>query len=137
MPIKNYTTKVDVYQSLGEIQGAFAKNGARKIMIDYDENGNPVGVTFGINTPQGSLGFLLPANIEGVLKVFAKQKIKTDREQAERTAWRNIRDWVLAQMAFVEAGNVEVDEVFLPYLTDGKGRTLYQVYQSGQLLLGN
>lgn len=137
MPIKNYTTKVDVYQSLGEIQGALAKNGARKIMIDYDEKGNPVGVTFGINTPQGSLGFLLPANIEGVLKVFAKQKIKTDREQAERTAWRNIRDWVLAQMAFVEAGNVEVDEVFLPYLTDGKGRTLYQVYQSGQLLLGN
>ena len=137
MPIKNYTTKVDVYQSLGEIQGALARNGARKIMIDYDEKGNPVGVTFGINTPQGSLGFLLPANIEGVLKVFAKQKIKTDREQAERTAWRNIRDWVLAQMAFVEAGNVEVDEVFLPYLTDGKGRTLYQVYQSGQLLLGN
>jgi len=137
MPIKNYTTKVDVYQSLGEIQGALAKNGARKIMIDYDEKGNPVGVTFGINTPQGSLGFLLPANIEGVLKVFAKQKIKTDRAQAERTAWRNIRDWVLAQMAFVEAGNVEVDEVFLPYLTDGKGRTLYQVYQSGQLLLGN
>ena len=137
MPIINYTTKVDVYQSLGDIQGALAKNGARKIMIDYDENGNPVGVTFGINTPQGSLGFLLPANIEGVLKVFAKQKIKTDREQAERTAWRNIRDWVLAQMAFVEAGNVEVDEVFLPYLTDGKGRTLYQVYQSGQLLLGN
>lgn len=137
MPIKNYTTKVDVYQSLGEIQGALAKNGARKIMIDYDENGKPVGVTFGINTPQGSLGFLLPANIEGVLKVFAKQKIKTDRAQAERTAWRNIRDWVLAQMAFVEAGNVEVDEVFLPYLTDGKGRTLYQVYQSGQLLLGN
>lgn len=137
MPIKNYTTKVDVYQSLGEIQGALAKNGARKIMIDYDEKGNPVGVTFGINTPQGSLGFLLPANIEGVLKVFAKQKVKPDREQAEQTAWRNIRDWVLAQMAFVEAGNVEVDEVFLPYLTDGKGRTLYQVYQSGQLLLGN
>ena len=78
---------------------------------------------------------MLPANIEGVLKVFAKQKVKADREQAERTAWRNIRDWVLAQMAFVEAGNVEVDEVFLPYLTDGKGRTLYQAYKDGQLLL--
>ena len=78
---------------------------------------------------------MLPANIEGVLKVFAKQKVKPDREQAERTAWRNIRDWILAQMAFVEAGNVEVDEVFLPYLTDGKGKTLYQVYKDGQLLL--
>ena len=95
----------------------------------------PIGVTFGINTLQGAQGFLLPANIEGVLKVFAKQKVKADREQAERTAWRNIRDWILAQMAFVEAGNVEVDEVFLPYLTDGKGKTLYQVYKDGQLLL--
>lgn len=74
MPIKNYTTKVDVYQSLGEIQGALAKNGARKIMIDYDEKGNPVGVTFGINTPQGSLGFLLPANIEGVLKWYLQSR---------------------------------------------------------------
>lgn len=135
MPIKNYTTKVDVYQSLGEIQGALARNGACKVMVDYDGKGNPVGVTFGINTERGPQGFLLPANIEGVLKVFTKQKVKADRAQAERTAWRNIRDWVLAQMAFVEAGNVEVDEVFLPYLTDGKGRTLYQVYQSGQLLL--
>lgn len=42
-----------------------------------------------------------------------------------------------ALMAFVEAGNVQVDEVFLPYLTDGKGRTLYQAYQCGQLLLGD
>ena len=40
-------------------------------------------------------------------------------------------------MAFVEAGNVQVDEVFLPYMTDGKGRTLYQVYQHGQLMLGD
>ncbi len=41
----------------------------------------------------------------------------------------------VGKMAFVEAGNVEVDEVFLPYLTDGKGKTLYQVYKDGQLLL--
>lgn len=52
-------------------------------MIDYDGNGKPIGVTFGINTPQGAQGFLLPANIEGVLKVFAKQKVKPDREQGE------------------------------------------------------
>lgn len=135
MPIKNYTTKVDVYTSLGEIQGALARNGAIKIMIDYGEDRKPIAVTFGINTVFGLQGFQLPANIDGVMAVFAKQKIKADREQAERTAWRNIRDWILAQMAFVEAGNVQVDEVFLPYLTDGKGRTLYQVYQSGQLLL--
>ena len=63
-------------------------------------------------------------------------KVKADREQAEKTAWRNTRDWVLAQMAFVEASDVSVDQVFLPYLTDKSGRTLYDVYASGQLMLG-
>lgn len=64
-------------------------------------------------------------------------KIEDTDGQAERTAWRNIRDWVLAQMAIIEAGMAQMDEVFLPYLTDHAGKTLYQVYQSGQLALGS
>ena len=136
MAIKNYTTSIDVYKSLGEIQGALASHGARKIMVDYDEDGKPTGITFGIETPVGPRGFLLPANVEGVRGVFAKQKVKDTEGQAERTAWRNVRDWIMAQMAIIEAGQVEMEEVFLPYLTDGKGRTLYQIYQGGQLTLG-
>ena len=135
MAIKNYSSKVDVYTSLGEIQGALAKGGARKIMIDYDETGDPIGLTFGLLVEGQILGFQLPANIDGVLAAFKREKIKVDREQAKRTAWRNIRDWVLAQMAFVEAGNVQADEVFLPYLTDGRGTTLYTAIRSGQLAL--
>ena len=34
MAIKNYTTTIDVYKSRGEIQGALASHGARKIMVD-------------------------------------------------------------------------------------------------------
>lgn len=135
MPIKNYTTKIDCYQSIGEIQGALASHGARKIMIDYDATGKPTGIAFGIEISGQSQGFILPANIDGVKAVFKKQKVKCDDEQAERTAWRNIRDWIMAQMAFIESGNVEMDEVFLPYLTDGT-KTLYQAYKSGQLLIG-
>ena len=52
MAIKNYTTKVDVYTSIGEIQGALARHGATKIMIDYD-NGKPQAIAFGIDTPVG------------------------------------------------------------------------------------
>lgn len=134
MPIKNYTTKIDVYTSLGEIQGALARNGACKIMVDY-QDGKPTGVSFGIHTEHGSVGFILPANTVGVERVLQKQKVKADKEQAERVAWRNIRDWVLAQMAFVEAGNVTMDEVFLPYMADRHGNTLYQLYLGGQLAL--
>lgn len=137
MAIKNYTTTIDVYKSLGEIQGALASHGARKIMVDYDEEGQPVGVAFGIETPVGPRGFLLPANVDGVRAVFAKQKIRGQDGQAERTAWRNVRDWIMAQMAIIEAGQVEMEEVFLPYLTDRQGRTLYQLYQGGQLAIGD
>jgi len=136
MAIKNYTTEVDDYKSLGEIQTALASHGARKIMVDYDGAGQPTGVMFGVETPAGPRGFCLPANVEGVRAVFARQKVKFKEGQAERTAWRNIRDWVLAQMAIIEAGQVELEEVFLPYLTDGRGRTVYRLYQSGQLALG-
>lgn len=134
MAIKNYTTKIGVGQSIGEIQDALARNGARKIMLDYDDNGMPDSLTFAVMTANGMQGFQLPANMLGVARVFERQKIKGDKDQVMRTAWRNVRDWVMAQMAFVEAGNVSTDEVFLPYLTDGK-RTLYEIYQSGQLML--
>ena len=136
MAIKNYTTTVDVYKSLGEIQGALASHGARKIMVEYDEAGQPTGIMFGIETPDGPRGFCLPANVEGVRAAFARQKVKEQPGQAERTAWRNVRDWILAQMAIIEAGQVQIDEVFLPYMTDGHGRTLYQLYQGGHLALG-
>lgn len=135
MPIKNYTSTVDVYTSLGKIQGALASRGARQIMVDYDTEGKPVGVTFAIETPAGKRGFTLPANVDGVEAVFARQKVRADRGQAEKTGWANLRDWVLAQMAIIESGMAQMDEVFLPYLTDGRGNTLYGLYQSGQLSL--
>ena len=136
MAIKNYTTKVDAYTSLGEIQGALARGGAMKIMTDYSD-GKPVSVTFAIQTYGGLRGYTLPAAIDGTLRVFQKQHIKLDREQAEKTAWRNVRDWVLAQMALIETCDVPIDQVFLPYMTDSSGRTIYDVYASGQLMIGD
>ena len=130
------TTSIDVYKSLGEIQGALASHGARKIMVDYDGTGQPTGVMFGIDTQEGPRGFCLPANVAGVREVFSRQKVKAQAGQAERTAWRNVRDWVMAQMAIIGAGQVEMEEVFLPYLTDGRGGTLYQLYKGGHLALG-
>lgn len=134
MPIKNYTTEIDVYRSAREIQDMLASHGATKIMVDY-ESGQPVGVTFAIDTELGVRGFSLPANVDGVRTVFAKQRVKAQPGQAERTAWRNIRDWIYAQMAIIEAGMVQMDEVFMPYLVDSHGKTLYQAYLSGQLAL--
>lgn len=136
MAIKNYTSKVGVYESLGEIQGALAAHGARQIMVEYDGDGKVMALAFSIESPMGRRAFSLPANVEGVRAVMAKQGVKDVNGQAERTAWRNVRDWVLAQMAIIEAGMAQMDEVFLPYLTNGNGQTLYQLYQGEALALG-
>lgn len=136
MPILNYTTKVDVYKTIGEIQSVLVKHGARKIMQDYDENGNISALAFSIETPCGVRGIRLPANTAAVLRVLEKQRVKCDRGQAERVAWRIVKDWVEAQMAIIEAEMVSMDEVFLPYMLDARGeRTLYQAYKENQLLL--
>lgn len=48
-------------------------------------------------------GIRLPANVDAVLAVLAKQKVKCGRDQAERVAWRILKDWVAAQMAILES----------------------------------
>ena len=135
MPLLNYTTKVNVYATLGEIQGILVKHGAKKIMQDYDDDGRITALTFSIETPAGMRGIRLPANVNAVHKVLTRQKVKCDREQAERVAWRIVKDWIEAQMAILESEMVQMDEIFLPYMVNNAGQTFFQAYQANQLRL--
>ena len=135
MPLLNYTTKVNVYATLGEIQGVLVKHGAKKIMQDYDDAGRITALTFSIETPAGVRGIRLPANVDAVHKVLTRQRVKCDREQAERVAWRIVKDWVEAQMAILESEMVQMDEIFLPYMVNNAGQTFFQAYQANQLRL--
>lgn len=139
MPLLNYTTKVDIFTTLGQIEGMLVKHGARSILKDYDSDGRVVAVSFQINTPVGMQAVRLPANVEAVQKVLAKQKVKCDYEQAERVAWRIVKDWVEAQMAILEREMVTMDEIFLPYMiADVGGNTMYQLFTSKALqIAGN
>lgn len=135
MPLLNYTTKVNVYTTLGEIQRQLAKHGAKKIMQDYDDAGHIAALSFLIDTPAGPRGIRLPANVDAVHKVLEKQKVRCDREQAERVAWRIVKDWVEAQMAILESEMVQMDEIFLPYMVGAGGQTFFEAYRNNQLLL--
>ena len=135
MPLLNYTTKVDVYTTLGEIQRQLVKHGAKKILQDYDDDGHIIALAFAIDTPTGPRGVRLPANVNAVYEVLLRQKIKCDREQAERVAWRIVKDWVEAQMAILESEMVQIDEIFLPYMVNNSGQTVFEAYRSKQLAL--
>lgn len=136
MPILNYTTKVDVYTTTGQIQGILVKHGARRIVQDYDNDGKIIALCFLIDTPFGEQGVRLPANVGAVYAVLQRQKVRCDYAQAERVAWRIVKDWVEAQMAILESEMVTVSQIFLPYMMNADGQTVYQLFESKQLLLG-
>ena len=128
MPIKNYTTKVPAVQTVGEIQGILAAHGARKVMMDYAENGKVTAVTFALDCCGSLHGFRLEARPDGVKAVMAKERTRCDDEQAERIA---------SQVALVETEQATMDELFFPKLIDRNEKTLYEVFQTGQLMLGD
>lgn len=140
MTIKNYTTTINANKTIGEIQELLSKHGANAIMTEYN-NGEVIGLSFKIMTPRGEMGVRLPANTDRVLQVLRNQRkknnqVKDTMEQATKTAWRIIKDWIDAQMAILETEMVEMEEIFLPYMINNDGQTLYQAFKNNQLMLG-
>ena len=130
MPILNYTTTISISKTVGKIQEKLASAKAKAIMTEYDNEGVLSSMSFKISLNGKDISFRLPANIDKVQAVIAKDKripyrLKS-REQAARVAWRIIKDWVEAQIAIVETEMVELPEVFLPYAETKKGNTLYE-----------
>jgi hypothetical protein len=136
-PIANYTTTVTAKKSIREIEDMLVAHGARQILYDYDR-GQPVGLSFIVATRFGEVAFRVPANIDTVKVVLAKQRVRVtvSDELATRVAWRILKDWIRAQMAILETEMVTIDQVFLPYMQAGEGgKTLYEVMLDHHLQL--
>lgn len=119
MPILNYTTKIDAWKSVNEIQQILSKHGVSHFAIK-NEGSFPVALTFSIDYKGLPMNYLLPCNHEGVLRAMKRdRKIPNSHknsEQALRTSWRIIKDWVEAQLAIVEAELAPIQEVFMQRL---------------------
>lgn len=148
MFLKNYTSEVPVSQTIYRIEQVLIKCGATGIMKEYlNTNGDIGAITFTVETPSGPMTIRLPADKEKALEALwldyvgddkltdkgdavqwnsRKKKRKTDfAEQAARTAWKIIQDWVEVQMSMIQMKQADTLQVFLPYVYDGK-RTYYQ-----------
>ena len=104
-------------------------------MMDYGDDGRVLAVTFALDCGGMLRGFRLEAKSDGVMSVMARDRTKCDADQAERIAWRNVKDWIAAQVALVETEQATMDELFLPKLVDRNERTLYEAFQTGRLML--
>ena len=135
MALKNYTSQVPANRSISWIEARLARSGARQIHKTYDPEGRVEGIAFIIPINGTSMSFKLPAQVdacEAVLKAEVRrpksETYKRIKEQAERTAWKIVADWLDAQMAMIELSQVEFLQVFMSYLySHNQQRTFYQI----------
>lgn len=141
MAILNYTTTVDSFKTVSEIEYILMKHKAKSIMKNYDGE-SIIGLSFLIDTGFQQIPIRLPVKVDECLKVLKKEKrenprkqIKDTRDQAERVAWRIMKDWVEAQMALLDMEMVRFEEIFLPYIETDTGQTIYERLEEKQFLL--
>lgn len=121
------------------IQEALASHNVKQMSLDY-EQGRAIAITFALEVNGQLRGFRLPARIHNVeIKLYGRKATytETQKKQAYVTAWANIRDWILAQIAMIDIGLVKTEEVFLPYMLADNGQTVYEAFEQRQLQLGS
>ncbi len=139
MPIKNYTSEVPANKSIAEIQDALVKHGATGVLYKYEQGtGRIEALEFLLRIKNQDVAFSLPVHWRKFQRVLELQQVwRWDEEEyVYRVAWRNIRDWIMAQLALYETEIVDMPQIFLPFATDAKGQTLYEKMLNGKLLLG-
>lgn len=138
------TTEVDAKRSAAEIVSELVRRGATDIHTKYSGE-SIVGLAWMMKIRGVPQLFQMPARVDPVERqllarrkgVPSPQDRQRIREQAERTAWRQLLYWVRAQMALVALEMAETGEVFFPYLQSPAGHSIFEVFaEQGLRMLG-
>jgi hypothetical protein len=110
----------------------------------YTDDKKLESLCFIINIEGKETPFKLPANVEQCERVL-KAEIRKPKagtyeriaDQAERTAWKLMSDWVDIQMSLIELNQVEILQVFLAYVYNPATNTTFfeRVKGNGFLML--
>lgn len=130
MPIKNFTTKVSVEQTINDLQKILVKAKATMILTEYGPDALPSALSFCVVIDKREISFKLPINVTGVTAALRRDREYRDDGHARRVAWRIVKDWCDSQMALIDAGQAEIAQVFLPYAQAPSGETFYQIVKS-------
>ena len=157
MFLKNYTSEVPVSQTIYRIEQVLIKCGVSGIMKEYIGTSGEIGaISFQIEAPAGKITIRLPADKVKALDALwldyvggdklnekgdaidrwatgsQKKKRKQDfAEQAARTAWKIVQDWIEVQMSMIQLKQADTLQVFLPYVYDGR-RTYYEALRESK-----
>lgn len=145
MNLKNYTSDVPAPKTIARIQQILISYGVRSIEMEYGPNQDIVALTFRIqfDPAKPPLPIRMPAKVREAQDALwldyvdgatlskdgnkiddwncRKHKQRKDfLEQGERTAWKLMQDWIEVQLSLIQLRQVDVAQVFLSYVWDGK-----------------
>jgi hypothetical protein len=125
MNLRNYTSGVPVDRSISAIETLLVQAGAGHISKFYEDQ-KCAGFMFQITIDHNPINFKLPSDplavrriMEAEVKKAHKGTMQRVAEQAERTAWAILRDWVHIQVTMIQMQQAEALQIFLPYACVG------------------
>lgn len=133
--VKNYTSSVPVETTIARIEAKLAAIGALGIMKLYSPQKQVAALVFNIEWGEGAAKrpytIRLPARVESCYQAMLKQHTlhhsrmhegtkQTLREQATRTAWRVLQEWLEVQISLILIDQAEFLELFMSFIWDGK-----------------
>ena len=132
--MRNYTSSVPAETSITNIKRKLVAAGAKNFH-EYYENGLVIEIMFTIPVDGNDRAFKLPARVNQVYnkllnsyRSLNNEKRKTALAQANRTAWKNMHDWVDLQMTLIELGQTTITEVMFAHMYSiSKGKTLFEI----------
>lgn len=143
MGIYMETTTIPAERTAQEIHSLLVHAGARQVLTEYNDKSEITGIHFIMIVNGQTVPFKMPVRTDALYEHFlgrAKKKRASYRrldtaaihDKAKRVAWRQLLRWVEAQLAFIDAGMADTEEVFMPYIQVAPNETLYQrAIQSG------
>ena len=142
--MKNYTSEVPPAKSIAKIEELLIQGGARQISKEYGPGGDVEAIAFSIVNPETKVPIYirLPASPDKVFEVFKAERTRSLtraqaenlRDQAKRTAWRLVWDWVAVQLSLIEMHQADLMQVFLPYIiVAANNTTFYQQLQANRV----
>lgn len=134
---------------MARIEDMLVEAGARDIHKSYNHDRQCDAIIFIMAVPGVAfpMHFKLPAKVDACFEALWKLYCtevkrpqeatkKTLRDQASRTAWKIIHDWVEVQLTLIQLDQAEAMEIFLPYAYNpSTGDTFYQHAKKGSFKL--
>jgi hypothetical protein len=141
MNLKNYTSGIAAQTTISYIETYLIDAGATGIMKEI-KDGQVVAIIFEMLDERGSKRLVkLPANVVQVQEYLWSEYLASHvrpratkeemLEQAGRTAWKIMQDWVQIQVSMIKLRQMSMLQVFLPYIWDGQ-KTYYEYLQGKQ-----